>query len=93
MFLGGSGFSPPKPFIYASPAEIQLLLMIRERGIFNNHELITGTSMLFRTHTSSWSETLAKGPYRKNTSSAMRLEPVILRMLIQPFYQLSYPDP
>jgi len=39
-----------------------------------------------------WSERLAKGPYQQNNLAA-RLEPAILKMQIQAFYQLSYPPP
>jgi len=37
---GRLGVSQPKPFVYASPAEIRLLLTKRERWIFNNHGVI-----------------------------------------------------
>jgi len=38
-----------------------------------------------------WSERLAKGLYQQNNLVA-RLEPAILKMQIQAFYQLSYPQ-
>ena len=38
-------------------------------------------------------ESRAKGTYQKTTPPAVRRGPVILRMHIQAFYQLSYPGP
>jgi len=34
-----------------------------------------------------------RGPCQKNTLPAVKLELATLKMLIQAFYQLSYPDP
>jgi len=91
-----------RPMVYTSP-EIQLLLTKRERWIFYNPGVISdpnprvGTSIFLvwwsEPTLAIWSERLAKGPYQKNTPPAVVLEPAILRLQIQAFYQLSYPGP
>jgi len=88
---GRLGVGQPKPFVYTSPSEIRLLLMRRERWIFNNHgvilTLIHGLgppffSVVIRTHTRNleWEAC----PYQKNTPPAVGLKPAIHRSKLLP---------
>ena len=80
---------------------IQLVFSRRERWIFNNHGVILTQihwlepplflTVCFEPTIAIWSEGLAKGPYQKNARPPVRLEPVIYRLQIQAFYQLTYP--
>jgi len=76
-----------------SPAETPLLLLKRERYIFNNCGMILALFIHWlgppflpwcsEAMLAIWSERLAKGPYQKNTPLAVGLEPVIYRLQIQ----------
>jgi len=60
---------------------------------------LVGTSIFYRgisnseTHTSNWSEVLAKGPCQKSTLSAVMLELTVYTLRVQAFLpvELSWP--
>jgi len=92
------GVSQTKLFVYASPAEIWLLLTRRERWSDLDLKILIhwlGPPLFLpwcsEATLAIWNERLAKGPYQKNTLPAVRLKPAILRMQIHAF--LNYPAP
>jgi len=102
---GRLGVSQSTPFVHMLPVKIQLLLTSWERWIFNNceeiltlitHCLVPPLFLMWWSHAGNleWEACwLAEGPYQKNTTPAVRLEPALLRMQMQAFYQKSYPGP
>ena len=88
MVLGGWGSVNLSHLLLLTKRERWSGALLQPWSNFDPNPLV-GTSILLARWSEPtlaiWSERLAKGPYQKNTTPAVRLEPAILRLQIQAF--------